>query len=118
MKRSKGILDQRLAKIAAAPKPAARGNARPLNDMRRSERKTVFKPAVITYGQGNVAKCVVNNLSVEGARIAIDRADTFPAHVRLIFDTGAKARNAEIVWGENRQYGLSFVDAAPPKANR
>ena len=116
MKRAKGILDQRLAKIAAAPKPAAASVARRRKDARRSERKTVFQPAVIAYGQGNTAQCVVSNLSAEGARIAINRADAFPARVRLIFDTGARARHAEIVWSANTEYGLSFVDAAAPRA--
>lgn len=119
MKRSKGILDQRLARIAAAPKPAALGIARRRKDARRSERQTTFKPATIAYGRDNVAHCIVNNLSADGARVAIDRGgDTFPVRVRLKLDAGAVARNADIVWRKNNEYGLSFADAPPPRAIR
>ena len=111
VKRSKGILDQRLAKIATATKPVATGAARRRNDTRRSARRTVFKPAILAYGEGNAAQCVVNDLSAEGARIAIDRADAFPAHVTLKFGHAAPARYARIVWRKNRQYGLNFLSA-------
>lgn len=118
MKRSKDILDQRLAKIATAPRPAASGVTQRRKDARRSERRTIFKPAVITYGQGAAAQCVVNNISAEGARIAIDRADRFPAHLALKFGHGAPARHAEIIWSKNGEYGLSFTDMAAPRATR
>lgn len=111
MKRSKGILDQRLAKIAAAPRPVGLGMARARKDARRSERRKVFKPAVIIYGRGAEAQCIVNNISAGGARIAIDRGDAFPVDVTLKFDHAAPARKARIVWSKDKEHGLEFMNA-------
>lgn len=117
MKFSNKAADKRLSKLAAS-KPSAVFISKPRREQRHAERRVMFKPASLIFGNAKVAHCVINDMSLSGARITIDRNDAFPSDVTLRIDQSAERYDAQIVWRKNMQYGLHFAIETPPIATR
>lgn len=118
MRRSNSIIDKRIEKITATAKRHTLTMSRRRKETRQSDRKTVFKPASLAYGETNTTHCIVNNISSHGARITIDRSDVFPQQVTLKIGQSAMCYNAQIIWCKNKEYGLYFLDEAAPTVIR
>lgn len=118
MRRSNSIIDKRIEKITATAKRHSLTMSRRRKETRQSDRKTVFKPASLAYGEANATHCIVNNISTHGARITIDRNDAFPQQVTLKIDLSAISYDAQIMWCKDKEYGLRFLDEASPTASR
>ena len=118
MKKRKDVINQRLARIAAAP--PVRGAAAPLSAQmsapsqpkrprRAEERVKTFKPGKLVFGRGAETRCVVSDVSSGGARVIMDRGDVLPDTVTLILDHAPSPRPARIVWRSDKEYGLCYI---------
>lgn len=126
MKKRKDIINQRLARIAAAP-PAQQAAAplcarqsgplsgplsapaRQKRPRRGEERVKTFKPGKLVFGRGAEMRCVVSDVSGGGARIMMDRGDEPPDRVTLILDHAPLPRPARIAWRGEKEYGLCYL---------
>jgi PilZ domain len=78
---------------------------------KREKRKSLRQPGWITFDGGFAArKCVVEDLSVTGAKVTLDDSNTLPARLRLAFTRDARTgRNCEVVWRRGMSVGVKFV---------
>jgi hypothetical protein len=58
-------------------------------------------------------RCVVRNLSEEGARLALDPAALLPAEVEVAITVRAEVRPARVVWRRGESVGVAFTEAQP-----
>ena len=78
---------------------------------KREARKSVSQPGWITLDGGFAARpCLVQDLSVTGARISLDDAGTLLGTLLLAFSRDARSgRNCEVVWRRGKSAGVRFV---------
>lgn len=82
-----------------------------VTDKKRATRKSVIQAGWITLEGGFAARqCVVQDLSVSGAKVTIDDCNTLPAKLRLAFSRDARTgRACEVVWRRGKSVGVKFV---------
>jgi hypothetical protein len=78
---------------------------------KRDARKSLRQDGWVTLEGGFAARqCVVQDLSVGGAKITIDDPNALPARLRLAFSRDARTgRNCEIVWRRGKSLGVKFL---------
>jgi hypothetical protein len=78
---------------------------------KREPRKRLGKPAWITLDGGfAVRQCVVHDISIAGAKIVMDGANSLPATLRLAFARDARTgHNCRVVWRRGNLAGVKFV---------
>ena len=78
---------------------------------KRDARKSLRQSGWITLDGGFAARqCVVQDLSVSGAKVTIDDSNTLPAKLRLAFSRDARTgRACEVVWRRGKSVGVKFV---------
>lgn len=101
---------KRLAAITNA-KPLACPPATTTNKARRERltRHSVFRLARIFISKMDSIRCVVVNLSADGARITMEDAYALPDTVTLRFDQSGVRRKARVAWRQDRDIGLCFI---------
>ena len=60
-------------------------------------------------------RCVVRNISQEGAAIDVDNPSFVPAHFRLVMASDSSTRDCTVIWIREKRIGLAF---ACPAAER
>jgi len=104
-------INRRVAAIASAPAvacPIMPAKAR--RDSRSSDRRPTFKFARLETPGGESFACIVRDMTKNGARIALEGAFVLPARVVLHIEEYAARRPALVVWTNENEAGLSFVD--------
>jgi hypothetical protein len=78
---------------------------------KRETRKSLRQPGWITLDGGFAARpCVVQDISLTGAKITVDDPNVLPAKLRLAFTRDARTgRNCEVVWRRGNSVGIKFV---------
>jgi hypothetical protein len=78
---------------------------------KRESRKSVSQPGWITLDGGFAARpCVVQDLSLTGAKISLDDSSLPSGRLRLAFSRDARSgRNCEVVWRRGKSAGVKFV---------
>jgi|GEM_PF-1540339 len=103
-------INHRLAGIVnAKPLPVPPEFADKTECQRRTPRKSVFKLARIFVNKIDSVRCVVINLSADGARISIEGEFNMPPFVVLKFEESGIKKKARVAWQHNNEFGLSFL---------
>jgi hypothetical protein len=78
---------------------------------KREARKSLRQPGWITFEGGFAARqCVVQDMSISGAKITIDDPNVLPAKLLLAFARDARTgRRCEVVWRRGKSVGVKFV---------
>lgn len=111
---------QRLAAISAT-KPVLQSDTIPHNEQRRIGRRSVYRLASVFTSKLESIRCVVIDLSADGARITMEDAYTLPEIVTLRFEQSCVRKKARIAWRQGRDAGLCFIkqgDAGETENNR
>lgn len=82
-----------------------------MEEKRKHQRTEINEPAYVSAG-GSVMRCVVRNISPEGAAIDVDNPAFVPARFRLVMNNGARVHECSIAWIQKNRIGLAFI-AAP-----
>jgi hypothetical protein len=78
---------------------------------KREVRKSLRQPGWITLDGGfAVRTCVVQDISIAGAKITADDASALPGTLRLAFARDARTgRNCQVVWRRGNSIGVKFI---------
>lgn len=96
------FVSKRLAAITRA-KPVQK------TQVERAPRKSVYKLAKLFTSKIDSVRCVVVNLSADGARVTMEDAYDLPEIVVLRFEQTGVKKKARIAWRQDREIGLSFI---------
>jgi hypothetical protein len=81
------------------------------DERRIAPRRRVLKAAQVVYNNGgSVLECVVEDLSLTGARVSLASPAVLPEGIGIRFQDGTW-RPARIVWKMADQMGVHFLDA-------
>ncbi len=75
----------------------------------RTHRKTSYLLASIFTSGIDGIRCVVVNLSADGARITMEDNYELPELISLRFEQSGVERRARIAWRQDLEIGLSFI---------
>jgi PilZ domain len=78
---------------------------------KREGRKSLRQAGWITLEGGFAARpCMVEDISLSGAKITVEDNNTLPAKLRLAFSRDARTgRACEVVWRRGKTCGVKFV---------
>jgi len=80
-------------------------------DARRSERiKSFLRAQIIFNNRLSTVDCIVKNISLHGARVALDEAMTIPNQFELHIPQKGKTYRARMAWRDSGAIGVEFVD--------
>ena len=88
-----------------------------MEEKRKYPRTEIEEIAFVSSG-GSVMRCVVRNISREGAAIDVENAAFVPQHFRLVMATDSSiVHECRVAWIKQNRIGLTFVNLAqdPPK---
>ena len=85
-----------------------------MEEKRRHQRTEINEPAYVSAG-GSVMRCVVRNISQEGAAIDVDNPAFVPAQFRLVMARDSSTRDCAVIWIREKRIGLTFT--SPAQAN-
>jgi hypothetical protein len=87
--------------------------AEPMDEKRKHPRTEIDEPAYVSSG-GSVMRCVVRNISPEGAAIDVENPAFVPERFRLVMakDTSI-VHECRIAWIKQNRIGLTFIKTAP-----
>jgi hypothetical protein len=57
-------------------------------------------------------RCVVKNISPEGAAIDVDNPAFVPAKFRLVMANDSSTRDCTVIWIREKRIGVTFVEPA------
>lgn len=87
-----------------------------MNERRKFPRHRTLLGAEVSHNpQYSPVRCVVRNLSDQGAQLALDPAAPLPAEIAVNIAVRSQIRPARVVWRRGDAVGVSFA-AAPPAA--
>jgi hypothetical protein len=84
-----------------------------LEDRRKHVRIDVNEPAYI-FGDGSSTRCVLVNLSSDGAAIDVPDASYIPSTFSLMTERDRVVRNCQVVWVQQNRLGLIFKRTNAP----
>jgi hypothetical protein len=78
---------------------------------KRKARKSLQQAAWVTLDGGFAArKCVVHDMSANGAKITVEDSNVLAGRVRLAFSRDVRqGRNCQVVWRRGKSFGVRFV---------
>jgi hypothetical protein len=79
-----------------------------MEEKRKYPRTEINETAYVSSG-GSVLRCVVRNISAEGAAIDVENPAFVPPHFRLVMDNGSTVRECRIAWLQKNRIGVTFV---------
>lgn len=79
-----------------------------MDERRKHPRTEINVPGLVSAG-GSVMRCVVRNISLEGAAIEVDNPAFVPERFRLVIDNGAKVHECSIAWIQQNRIGVTFI---------
>ena len=83
-----------------------------LDERRKHVRIDVNEPAYI-FGDGSSTRCVVVNLSSDGAAIEVPDASYIPSAFRLMTEKDRVVRQCRVVWTQRNRIGVAFESKKP-----
>ena len=87
-----------------------------MEEKRKYPRTEIEEIAYVSSG-GSVMRCVVRNISPEGAAIDVENAAFVPQHFRLVMAKDSSiVHECRVAWIKQNRIGLTFVNLAqdPP----
>jgi hypothetical protein len=91
--------------------------ARLIEEKRKHQRTEINEPAYVSAG-GSVMRCVVKNISPEGAAIDVDNPAFVPEQFRLVMASDSSTHDCRVIWIREKRIGLAFVKPADVPASR
>ena len=82
-----------------------------MEEKRKHQRTEINEPAYVSAG-GSVMRCVVKNISSEGAAIDVDNPVFVPGQFRLVIASDSSTRDCQVIWIREKRIGLAFVTPA------
>jgi hypothetical protein len=82
--------------------------AEAMEEKRKHPRTEINEPAFVSSG-GSVMRCMVRNISVEGAAIDVDNPAFVPSNFRLVMANDSSVRECRIAWIQQKRIGVTFV---------
>jgi hypothetical protein len=89
----------------------------PMEEKRRHQRIEVNEPAYVSAG-GSVMRCMVRNISPEGAAIDVENPAFVPARFRLVIAADSSSHDCKVIWIQQKRIGLAFVKPVDPASQR
>jgi hypothetical protein len=86
-----------------------------MEEKRKFQRTEINEPAYVSSG-GSVMRCMVRNISPEGAAIDVENPAFVPAHFRLVMASDSSVRECRIVWIQQKRIGVTFEAALQDNA--
>jgi hypothetical protein len=84
-----------------------------MEEKRRHPRTEVEELAYVSSG-GSVMRCLVRNISREGAAIDVENAAFVPQQFRLVMAKDSSiVHECRVAWIRKNRIGLTFMDLAP-----
>ncbi|MFZ0764123.1 PilZ domain-containing protein [Bradyrhizobium sp.] len=80
-----------------------------MEEKRKHQRTEINEPGYVS-ADGSVMRCVVRNISQEGAAIDVDNPAFVPAQFRLVMANDSSTRDCRVIWIRQKRIGLAFVD--------
>jgi hypothetical protein len=77
-------------------------------DRRTTQRKPIFKFAIITYDPDRRILSVIKNLSATGAMLEVDNALEIPDRFMLAIEAEPFARLCRVAWKRSKQIAVNF----------
>lgn len=82
-----------------------------MEEKRKYPRTEIAEPAFVSSG-GSVMRCVIRNISHEGAAIDVENAAFVPQSFRLVMAKDSSiVRECRVAWIQRNRVGLTFVDS-------
>jgi PilZ domain-containing protein len=91
--------------------------ARLMEEKRKHQRTEINEPAYVS-ASGSVMRCVVRNISPDGAAIDVENPAFVPAQFRLVIASDSSTHECRVIWIREKRIGLAFVkspDAPGPR---
>lgn len=88
-----------------------------MEEKRKHQRVEVNQPAYVSAG-GSVMRCIVRNISPEGAAIEVENPAFVPARFRLVMAADSSTHDCQVIWIQQKRIGLAFVKPADPPSSR
>ena len=88
-----------------------------MEEKRKHPRSDIEEPAYVSSG-GSVMRCMVRNISREGAAIDVENPAFVPQQFRLVMARDSSiVRECRIAWIKQNRIGLMFINLAqePPE---
>ena len=79
-----------------------------MEEKRKHPRTEINEPAFVSSG-GSVMRCMVRNISAEGAAIDVDNPAFVPSSFRLVMANDSSVRECRIAWIQQKRIGVTFV---------
>ena len=81
-----------------------------MEERRKHPRTEIEEPAYVSSG-GSVMRCIVRNISPEGAAIEVENPAFVPQRFRLVMaNNSSVVHECRIAWIQKNRMGLTFVD--------
>jgi PilZ domain len=81
-----------------------------MEERRKHPRTEIDEPAYVSSG-GSVMRCIVRNISPEGAAIEVENPAFVPQRFRLVMaNNSSVVHECRIAWIQKNRIGLTFVD--------
>lgn len=81
-----------------------------MEERRKHPRTEIDEPAYVSSG-GSVMRCIVRNISPEGAAIEVENPAFVPQRFRLVMaNDSSVVHECRIAWIQKKRIGLTFVD--------
>jgi hypothetical protein len=80
-----------------------------MQERRKLTRTHIFKDALIIRGPSSTIKCVVRDLTSNGARVEASHIAELPDVVDVTFDSGRTLRRCRLVWRSFKRLGVKFL---------
>jgi hypothetical protein len=90
--------------------------ARLIEEKRKHQRTEINEPAYVSAG-GSVMRCVMKNISPEGAAIDVDNPAFVPGQFRLVIARDSSTHDCRVIWIREKRIGLAFVKPADVPAS-
>jgi hypothetical protein len=82
-----------------------------MEEKRKHQRTEINEPAYVSAG-GSVMRCVVRNISPDGAAIDVENPTFVPAQFRLVMAGDSSTRDCTVIWIREKRIGLAFARPA------
>lgn len=82
-----------------------------MQERRHIHRTRVFKAAKL-FGDACTADCLVQDISVDGARLVLVSTASIPDTIDLSFDGARTLRSCRVVWRSPMEIGVQFHESA------
>jgi hypothetical protein len=82
--------------------------ARQMEEKRKHQRTEINEPAYVSAG-GSVMRCVVRNISPDGAAIDVENPAFVPGQFRLVLASDSSTHDCRVIWIREKRIGVAFV---------